>query len=486
MATMRSKILAIGAAVCAILYLCPDLALARGGGGHGGGGRGGGGHFSGGHFSGGQAGGARIGGGHFGGAHISRGIGGVHAFRGARIGGLRIHNLSAARAFLGGRHFRSFSRAHIRTAGPGRISRSHITRVTAGAAAGALGARAAWHHWGNHHWKGNWHSWHGGWGGWAGPVYWPYFFGDLFAFSFWPYGYFDPFWAYGDWFVWDAVFWPGPYEIYEPVYVYGPEPYAIYARPERLEAKRSPVRASPETTASIEQPVQSCGGIAPGLPDLPVERIEKALQLSGDQRILLHALNLAATQASEKAKTACANALPLTPLGRLDAVEKRIDSLTEASDAIRPPLDAFYRSLSDDQQAALRELGKAPAAQARRRPAASNDLAALCRQGADRFTQLPIERVQESVKPTQEQAQLFDQLKMASADAAAELRSSCPAQTPEAPLDRFDAVRTRLIAMRQAIETVRPALASFYAALSDEQKARFNVLGAPKARASRT
>jgi hypothetical protein len=36
-----------------------------------------------------------------------------------------------------------------------------------------------------------------------------------------------------------------------------------------------------------------------------------------------------------------------------------------------------------------------------------------------------------------------------------------------------------LDAMSEAIKTVRPALADFYASLSDEQKGRFNTLGPP-------
>jgi hypothetical protein len=34
--------------------------------------------------------------------------------------------------------------------------------------------------------------------------------------------------------------------------------------------------------------------------------------------------------------------------------------------------------------------------------------------------------------------------------------------------------------MIQAVNIVRPALESFYASLSDEQKARFNVMGQPQ------
>ena len=36
----------------------------------------------------------------------------------------------------------------------------------------------------------------------------------------------------------------------------------------------------------------------------------------------------------------------------------------------------------------------------------------------------------------------------------------------------------RLQAMRHAVNTLRPALARFYTSLTDEQKARFNRLGA--------
>ena len=38
----------------------------------------------------------------------------------------------------------------------------------------------------------------------------------------------------------------------------------------------------------------------------------------------------------------------------------------------------------------------------------------------------------------------------------------------------------RLNAMLEAINIVQPALESFYGSLSDEQKARFNQLGAPQ------
>jgi hypothetical protein len=112
--------------------------------------------------------------------------------------------------------------------------------------------------------------------------------------------------------------------------------------------------------------------------------------------------------------------------------------------------------------------------------ASTNDLAALCNRRTESFTQLPVQRIEQAVKPTQQQQDAFDKLKAASTEAANRSKASCPAELPQAPIDRFGAVGKRLDAMAGAIKTVRPALADFYSSLTDEQKARFNTLGPPQ------
>ena len=89
------------------------------------------------------------------------------------------------------------------------------------------------------------------------------------------------------------------------------------------------------------------------------------------------------------------------------------------------------------------------------------------------------------MKPTQQQQDALEKLKSASTESATQLQASCPAQSPQTPIDRFDAVGKRLNAMAVAIKTVRPALADFYSSLTDEQKARFNNLKSPEAISSR-
>ena len=299
---------------------------------------------------------------------------------------------------------------------------------------------------------------------------------------FWPYGFY-PIW-YEPYFVWDTIFWPGPSYAYGPYDdVYGG--YA-YGGPARTRTAR---RVTPETTGSVPSSAdlaQSCGGLAPGVTDLPLDRIQQSLQLTGDQLKSLDALKAASAQASDALKASCSSEVPMTPLGRLDTAQKRIDGMVQAWGTMRTPLDDFYNSLNDEQRQRFAALGPASSARSSRRGSASGDnLAALCSSRTESFTQLPVQRVEQAVKPTQQQQDALEKLKAASTEAANQLQASCPAQSPQTPLDRFDAVGKRLNAMAGAIGTVRPALADFYSSLTDEQKARFNTLGPPQNTTSR-
>jgi len=88
-----------------------------------------------------------------------------------------------------------------------------------------------------------------------------------------------------------------------------------------------------------------------------------------------------------------------------------------------------------------------------------------------------VQRIEELIKPTEQQNAAFDALKSASAKAAADLDASCPADIPETLTGRLDAVAKRLDALAVAVNTVKPALTDFYDSSTDEQKARFNMIG---------
>jgi hypothetical protein len=75
-------------------------------------------------------------------------------------------------------------------------------------------------------------------------------------------------------FVWDAMFWPGPYYAYGPVYY---DVYGGYA-PARTRIARHRTPAAIDSTQN--DVAQTCGGLAPGVTDLPIDRIE-ATDLTG-------------------------------------------------------------------------------------------------------------------------------------------------------------------------------------------------------------
>jgi len=147
--------------------------------------------------------------------------------------------------------------------------------------------------------------------------------------------------------------------------------------------------------------------------------------------------------------------------------------MIEAVQIVRTPLEKFYASLSDEQKQLFDKMGSEGAASA-----SAADPQKLCadKSGA---TNVPVQRIEQVVQPNAQQQAALDALKAAAAKAADQLQSSCPTAMPLTPVARLDAASARLTAIAAAMDTVRPALESFYASLSDEQKAKFNTMGPP-------
>ncbi len=188
-------------------------------------------------------------------------------------------------------------------------------------------------------------------------------------------------------------------------------------------------------------------------------------------------LSAASSQAGDIIQSSCPTSVPLTPIGRLEAAEQRLDATIKAIEVIRPPLERFYDSLSEQQKRQFNAMnGSNEAARS------GDNQAALCSQQGGGLINLPVQRIEQVVQPTAQQQNAFEDLRKATQQAADILQSSCPTAVPQSPVARLDTVETRLKAMADAIGSVRPALENFYAALNDEQKARFNMMGpAPRA-----
>jgi hypothetical protein len=104
-----------------------------------------------------------------------------------------------------------------------------------------------------------------------------------------------------------------------------------------------------------------------------------------------------------------------------------------------------------------------------------------CADEGQQFADVPVQQIEQSVKPDARQKSALDQLKSVAADAAQKLRLSCPKGVPATPQARLQAMDTRLHDTITAVNEVRPAPTGFYDSLSDEQKARFDTLPSQQA-----
>jgi hypothetical protein len=339
----------------------------------------------------------------------------------------------------------------------------------------AFGGEGEWNHWASGHWGAGWNQWGSGWGYWAGPIFWPYLYGDALSFALWPDDVYDSFFGYGPDYLLSSIFWPGPLaDGYAPIFdVYGtpPEASRYYGYYHRRHQEADDEAAQSDAT---------CKGLAPGIADLPIDQIARVIKPTDQQQKILTDLQTASTKADGILSASCPSEAPLTPVGRLSAVSKRLHAMKEAIDTIRDPLTALDSSLDDQQRERLASLGgrsRYRNAGVALSAAPGKDLEALCKDDTGNFALLPVQRIKDIVKPTAHQQSAFDELQSAAKTAASNLDSSCPYDMPETVSDRLDAVAKRLGALSEAVTIVKPALTRFYDTLNDEQKARFNVIG---------
>src|SRR6478736_6661950 len=299
---------------------------------------------------------------------------------------------------------------------------------------------------------------------WFGPVFWPYAYSDIFDYTFWPYGYDDGYWAYAYDDFFDGIFWgeAGP-----------PEEYA-YAGPSPRPSYGSASAPRPNYAAVRDL----CRQPGSGVTAWPFAEIERKVGLNAEQKDLLGEIRKASQDAAAVFKASCPpdDAFPLTPPGRLDAMTARLEATLQTVQTVRPALENFYASLSDEQKERFNELGPKPtAANAEARDA--SEATDSCNQPKPGLANLPIEKIEDAINPTDAQEAELNKLQDATSKAVEIMQAACPNDTPLTPPGRLDAMEKRLQSMIDAAKIVKPALDSFYSSLSGEQKARFNRVG---------
>jgi hypothetical protein len=155
-------------------------------------------------------------------------------------------------------------------------------------------------------------------------------------------------------------------------------------------------------------------------------------------------------------------------------MRNRLEAMLAAVHTVRPALDKFYQSLSDEQKARFNALG--PEEHEDQQPRSRRDLAQLCSERASGIAGLPIDRIVRTVRPDETQRVALKELQDATSQAVDLLHADCPTYRPLTPIGRIEAMEQRLDTMLRAAQMVQPALEKFYGGLGDEQKERFNRL----------
>jgi ABC-type transporter MlaC component len=149
----------------------------------------------------------------------------------------------------------------------------------------------------------------------------------------------------------------------------------------------------------------------------------------------------------------------------------RVDAMLKAVQTVRPALDKFYQSLSDEQRERFNALDQAAQA-GNQQP---EQLARLCNAQAH-GPALPTDRIERTLHLTADQESNLKALDDATAKAADTLQTRCQPTQTLTPTGRLAAMEDRLSAMEDALRKTQAALTKFYGSLDNEQKARFDRL----------
>ncbi len=100
-----------------------------------------------------------------------------------------------------------------------------------------------------------------------------------------------------------------------------------------------------------------CGAPMAGFAEWRIGEIERTVKPTEAQRAALDGLKAASTKAVDEMKAACPTEAALTPTGRMEAMEKRLEAMLQAVKTVRPALEQFYSSLTDEQKARFNTIG---------------------------------------------------------------------------------------------------------------------------------
>ena len=225
---------------------------------------------------------------------------------------------------------------------------------------------------------------------------------------------------------------------------------------------------------------QLCEKPDAGVTAWPISQIAETIQPNDEQRALLEDLRTAAAQPADVFRNTCPTAVPMTPVSRLQAMISRLQTTLDAIAIVQPALEKFYGALNDEQRARFDAMeagvGQQPA------QTTADEQANACSNAKPGLADLPIDRIDQVVQPTDQQEEALARLSDVTTNAVEIIQAACPSSTPLTPISRLEAMKQRVNALLTAAKTIQPALEDFYGTLNYEQKARFNTLDRDLAR----
>ena len=96
-----------------------------------------------------------------------------------------------------------------------------------------------------------------------------------------------------------------------------------------------------------------CSPVSAGFGEWQMNRVEQLIKPNDAQRAKFEEYKAAATKAAADMRSACPTSFPATMPDRIQAMEKRTEAMLLAIKSVRPPLDAFYATLTDEQKKQL-------------------------------------------------------------------------------------------------------------------------------------
>jgi LTXXQ motif family protein len=122
----------------------------------------------------------------------------------------------------------------------------------------------------------------------------------------------------------------------------------------RLNALAEDQRKASASTASLGE---KCDAALPAAFQWPGSEIEAKLNLNDTQRAALQPVQDATAKAADMLKATCQPNDVVTPPARLAALAKRLDTMLQAVKLVRPAIENFYATLSDEQKAQFEAIG---------------------------------------------------------------------------------------------------------------------------------